>query len=83
LLNCYITRQEYLAWQTTQTPSTNVLDDAVIDSIIESVSRFIDDHTGRLFYPSMGTKVYDTPMGLPMGMRLLSVVLTISCTRLT
>jgi len=48
----YATLAEFKAWATTRggTASTDSADDAVIEDIIENVSRWIDGQTGRRFY---------------------------------
>ncbi len=63
--NGYISRTEYLNWMTppSQTAVANTADDAVIDSIIEQVSRLIDQITSRHFYPNIETRYFDVPSG--------------------
>jgi hypothetical protein len=65
IINGYITRTEFLNWITppSQTVAANTADDAVVDSIIEAVSRYIDDKTCRHFYPLIETRYYDVPSG--------------------
>jgi hypothetical protein len=43
--------------------STNVTEDAWIDRAIEAASREFDKLTGRRFYPSYMTRLYDVPNG--------------------
>ena len=58
--NGYITRTNFLNWLASPT-AVSAADDLVIDDIIEQVSRFIDDSTGRRFYPFRKTRKYDIP----------------------
>lgn len=62
-INMYATLAEYKAYVTArgQTASTDTTDDGVINSLIESASRFIDMQTRRQFYPSIETRLYDVP----------------------
>lgn len=57
--NLYITRANFLTWQ--RSTSTDAPDDSVIDQIVEQTSRLLDSVTGRKFYPSYKTNVYDIP----------------------
>lgn len=41
--------------------STNATDDGVIEILLESASRYIDNETGQRFYTSTGTHYFDTP----------------------
>ncbi len=50
IINGYCSLAEYKAWNTIDTTSAG--DDAVIEDIIESISRQIDTHCGRVFYVS-------------------------------
>lgn len=43
--------------------STNSTDDGVINDLITQTSRYIDDKTGRRFYPSVETRSFNTPDG--------------------
>ena len=38
-------------------------DDAVIERLIEAVSRYIDKKTGRIFYPKVADNYYSVPSG--------------------
>ena len=58
--NGYITRTNFINWLASPT-AVSAADDLVIDDIIEQVSRFIDDSTGRRFYPFRKTRKYDIP----------------------
>lgn len=57
--NLYITTADFKNWQ--RTTSTDAGDDTVIDAIIEQTCRFIETYTGRRFYPSVETHVYNIP----------------------
>jgi hypothetical protein len=57
--NPYITTSDFKAFQ--RVTSTDAADDLVIDAIVENTSRFIDDYTGRHFYPTIETRLYDIP----------------------
>lgn len=57
--NLYITTAEFKAFQ--RVTNTDAADDAVIDSIINSVSRFIEGYTGRRFFPVIETHLFDIP----------------------
>lgn len=62
-INAYATLAEYKAYTTArgQTASTDTADDGVINSLLESASRFIDMQTRRQFYPSIETRLYNVP----------------------
>ena len=62
-INSYVTLGEFLKWITPQDTSAEGVDDAVIESILEAVSRHIDAETGRYFYPFIETRYFDTPYG--------------------
>lgn len=57
--NLYITTADFLKWQ--RSTSSDANDDAVIQQIIEQTSRFIDQITGRRFYPSIEEHKFDLP----------------------
>ena len=57
--NLYIKTSDFKAWQ--RTTSTDAADDAVIDDMIEQVSRFIDSFTGRHFFPTIQARLYNIP----------------------
>jgi len=61
--NAYATLADYKNYVTArgQTASTDATDDVVIDGLLDSASRFIDDETGRVFYPYIQTLYFDTP----------------------
>lgn len=59
--NRYITPLEFLYYTSSTTPTTNTIDDAVINQLIIGASRFIDNYVGRKFYPRVQTKKYDVP----------------------
>jgi hypothetical protein len=58
--NLYITTTDFKSFQ--RVTSVDTADDAVIDTLIEIVSRFVDGYTQRRFYPSIETHEYDIPM---------------------
>jgi hypothetical protein len=43
--------------------STNSADDGVLNDLITQTSRYIDNHTGRHFHPTIETRLYDVPEG--------------------
>jgi hypothetical protein len=43
--------------------NVNPEDDAVLEDIVEQASRMIDQLTGRKFFATTATKLYDTPRG--------------------
>jgi hypothetical protein len=57
--NLYITVQDFKNFQ--RTGSVDYVDDAIIELIIEQVSRFIDGYCGRRFYASAETHLFDIP----------------------
>lgn len=59
LSNLYITTASFLNWQ--RSTSVDTSDDGVIGQIIEQTSRMVDNATGRQFYPSYETRLYDIP----------------------
>lgn len=61
--NTYATLAEYKSFVTSrgQSSSTDATDDAVIDSLLEQASRYIDDETGRTFAPFVQARLFDTP----------------------
>lgn len=59
IVNGYCTLQEMKDYIVTST--TDATDDAVIEDIIEGVSRDFDLFTGRTFYARTETHTYDTP----------------------
>lgn len=76
ITNGYATLAEFKAWTRvvdTDSPSTD--DDAVIERIIESASRYIDREAQQAFYVSSETRKFDVPTGrrLYLDKPLLSV----------
>lgn len=64
-LNSYATLAEYRSYVTAraQTASPDINDDAVIETLLKSISRYIDTQTGRHFYPKVQTRYFDVPFG--------------------
>lgn len=62
--NIYATLAEFKAWLTPRSGSTNTdaADDAVMQSILQRVSRFADMRTQRSFFPRYETQTYDVPV---------------------
>ena len=62
-INLYATLADYKAYSTArgQSASTDATDDGVIVDLLEVASRYLDDKTGRQFYPSFETRLYDIP----------------------
>lgn len=58
-VNQYITVNDFKSFQ--RVTSVDTADDAVIATIIENVSRFIDQYTGRRFFASVETHLFDIP----------------------
>src|SRR3990170_2776278 len=61
IINGYTTRNAVL--DLLRVTSTDAPDDSVIDALIAQASRYIDQKTGRTFYPRMETRLYDVPGG--------------------
>jgi hypothetical protein len=61
--NTYATLAEYKTYAVArgQTSTTDATDDAVIESLLEQASRYIDDETGRVFYPFVQGRYFDVP----------------------
>jgi uncharacterized phiE125 gp8 family phage protein len=57
--NGYATLAQYKAYQ--RITSTDVIDDAFIETAIEAASRHIDSQTRQIFYASTETRYFDTP----------------------
>lgn len=74
-LNAYASLLEYQNYVTArgQTITTDATDDAVIESLLRSVSRFVDEQTGRYFFPRVETRYYDVPDGTALDVRSLVV----------
>jgi hypothetical protein len=70
--NGYVTRTDFLNWITppSETVVAHTADDAVVDSIIESSSRLIDQITRRTFYPIIETRYFDVPNEHPSDLWL-------------
>lgn len=64
IVNGYATLQEFKDYKGIK--STDATDDTVIENIIEGVSRYIDRKTGRQFYATTATKLFDLPAGLTL-----------------
>ena len=64
-INGYTTLADYKKWSAARglsgSISTDTSDDAVITSLIENVSRYIDNETNRKFFPHIETRLYDVP----------------------
>lgn len=58
--NLYFTTRDFKMYQATE--SLDAKDDLVIDSIMEQTARFIDEYTGRRFYPRIETQLYNAPL---------------------
>jgi len=76
--NSYATLAEYKDYVTArgQTPNTDATDDTLVESLLESASRYIDDETGRVFYPYIQARYFDVPQDreLPLDEDLLEVI---------
>jgi hypothetical protein len=61
--NSYVTLAEIKAQLTApgQTFSTDAPDDSVIENILNTASRIVDEQTGRRFYPKIETRYFDIP----------------------
>ena len=59
VINGYCTLAEYKNWPAIT--STDATDDSVLEKLIQAASRYIDNKTGRHFYPRINTRVYDIP----------------------
>jgi len=66
IINGYTTRNAVL--DLLRVTSTDAPDDSVIDALIAQASRYIDQKTGRTFYPRVETRLYDVPS--PMSREL-------------
>lgn len=62
-VNVYATLADYKAYVVArgQASETDVTDDGVIEGLLETASRYIDDETGRNFYPYVQTRYFDIP----------------------
>jgi len=63
IINGYATLLDFKNWLATpgQSLSSAAIDDTVIEGLIQSASRYIDNRTGRVFIPHAMTRKYDTP----------------------
>jgi hypothetical protein len=62
-VNVYATLADYKAYVVArgQASEPDVTDDGVIEGLLETASRYIDDETGRNFYPYVQTRYFDVP----------------------
>lgn len=62
-VNLYSTLTDYKAYSLSrgQTANPDTTDDGLIVDLLEAASRYLDDKTGRQFYPSVETRKYDIP----------------------
>src|SRR3989304_10360152 len=65
IINGYTTRNAVL--DLLRGTSTDAPDDSVIDTLIAQASRYIDQKTGRTFYPRVETRLYDAPSPMSRG----------------
>src|SRR3990172_10559983 len=76
--NLYATLADYKAYSTArgQTASTDATDDGVVVDLLEAASRYLDEKTGRFYFPSIETRLYDVPRTRTLKLRadLLSVI---------
>ncbi len=63
--NAYATLTDYKNYVTArnQTPSTGDTDDHVIEMLLDAASRYVDNETQRIFYPTVQTRYFDVPDG--------------------
>ena len=74
-LNCYATLAEFKAFTTDRSGSisTSSADDAVIERLLKTASRYLDTKTGRRFTPYIETRYFDVPSSDDIDPRLLEV----------
>lgn len=77
--NSYVTLAEIKAQLTApgQTFSTDTTDDGVLETILNTASRVIDEQTARRFYPKIETRYFDVPgsnRDLPLDGDLLEII---------
>lgn len=74
-LNSYATLAEYKSHMVArgQTSTTDATDDAVIETFLKSVSRYVDTQTARYFYPQIETRYYDVPDSTQSDLRVLKL----------
>jgi len=70
-LNAYATLAEFKAQKTIDTTDAN--DDAFIEGLLKSASRFIDAQTGFSFVPYVETRYFDVPRETSIDKRLIGV----------
>jgi len=63
ITNGYITLANFKEYAIPMSAGTNAEDDALIEILIEGVSRYIDGATGRRFYRATETHYFDVPGG--------------------
>ena len=75
IINGYVTLAQFKA-NHGAIASTDTTNDAVIERIIESASRWLDDNSGHTFYPRVEARVYDygDPYLLTLDDDLLEVI---------
>jgi hypothetical protein len=63
--NLYATLNNYKAYKTARNQtaglSTDTADDAVISQLLQAASRYVDMGTGKVFYPFIQERTFDTP----------------------
>lgn len=69
-MNNYATLADFKNYATSrgQTTTTDTADDAVVEFLLEAASRYIDDETGRVFYPYIQTRYFDIPDGRELSL---------------
>lgn len=74
-LNAYATLQEFKDFVRSRGGSvqTDTTDDAVVELLLKSASRYIESATGRNFTPLVETRYYDVPSGDEIDPRMLKV----------
>lgn len=60
-INSYATLAEFKAWK--EIDGVNIQRDSDLELILENASRYLDDMTGRTFYPRIETQSYSVPPG--------------------
>ena len=62
-VNSYASLAEYKAYVTArgQSVTTDTADDAVVERLLKAASRYLDDATGRFFYPYIQTRYFSLP----------------------
>lgn len=74
-LNSYAALAEYKSFVIGrgQNASVDISDDTVIENLLKSSSRYLDDHTDRFFYPYIQTRYYDVPTSEQLDPRELKL----------